>query len=301
MDDHVLHRAEGSKPEDFNLSRRAIGLTLFAGYTLAAGPIRAETITTAAKGLCACAITIPSHGANLPGYIAMPEGARHAPVVVVISEVFGLHEYIRDVCRRLAHMGYVAVAPDFFARAGNPAAMTMDQFPEIRKIVATATDKQVMGDINATLDLLASRPAFGQKHADFADMKRVGITGFCWGGGVTWMAMIEVPRIKTGVAWYGQMYPGNPRSAEDRKYPIEEVGKIHGPVLGLYAGQDKGFPPEQVEGMRKALKAKGDKVSELIVYPDAQHGFHADYRPSYNEKDAKDGWARLTEWFKKHL
>jgi carboxymethylenebutenolidase len=129
----------------------------------------------------------------------------------------------------------------------------------------------------------------------------VGITGFCWGGGVTWMAMIEVPRIKTGVAWYGQMFPGNPRSAEDRKYPIEEIDKIHGPVLGLYAGLDKGFPPAQVDAMRAALKAKGDKVSELIEYPDAQHGFHADYRQSYNETAAKDGWKRLTEWFKAHL
>jgi carboxymethylenebutenolidase len=296
-----LTRAEGSEPEDFHLSRRGVAALMFAGYTLAAGPLRAETIHTDTNGLFASAVTIPSHGFDLPGYIAMPEGAHHAPVVVVISEIFGLHEYIRDVCRRLAHAGYVAIAPDFFARAGNPAAMTMDQFPEIRKIVATATDKQVMGDINATLDFLASKPALGQKHRDFADMNRVGITGFCWGGGVTWMAMIEVPRVKTGVAWYGQLFPGSPRSAEDRKYPIEEVDKIHGPVLGLYAGLDKGFTPDQVEAMRKALKAKGDTRSELIEYPDAQHGFHADYRPSYNEKDAKDGWARLLAWFHKYL
>ncbi len=301
MTQHHLTRATGSEPEDFHLSRRGVAIAMFAGYTLAAGPIRAETITTDTKGLCACAVTIPSHGFDLPGYVAMPEDARHAPVVVVVSEVFGLHEYIRDVCRRLAHQGYVAIAPDFFARAGNPAAMTMDQRAEIFKIVATATDKQVMGDINAALDFLASKPKLGQKHPDFADMNRVGVTGFCWGGGVTWMAMIEVPRIKTGVAWYGQMFPGNPRSTEDRKYPIEEVDKIHGPVLGLYAGLDKGFTPDQVEAMRKALKAKGDSKSELIEYPDAQHGFHADYRPSYNEKDAKDGWARLLAWFDKYL
>ncbi|HWE44528.1 MAG TPA: dienelactone hydrolase family protein [Caulobacteraceae bacterium] len=301
MNQHHLTRADVSQPEDFHLSRRGVAALMFAGYTLAAGPIRAETITTDTKGLFASAITIPSHGFNLPGYIAMPQDARHTPVVVVISEVFGLHEYIRDVCRRLAHAGYVAIAPDFFARAGNPATLTMDQRAEIFRIVATATDKQVMGDINATLDYIASKPALGQKHPDFADMNRVGITGFCWGGGVTWMAMIEVPRIKTGVAWYGQLFPGNPRSAEDRKYPVEEVDKIHGPVLGLYAGLDKGFTPDQVEAMRKALKAKGDTRSELIEYPDAQHGFHADYRATYNEKDAKDGWARLLAWFDKYL
>ena len=304
MTQHHLTRAEGSEPEDFHLSRRGVAIAMFAGYTLAAGPIRAETITTDTKGLCACAITIPSHGFDLPGYVAMPEDARHAPVVVVISEVFGLHEYIRDVCRRLAHAGYVAIAPDFFARAGNPAALTMDQFDQIRKIVATANDKQVMGDINAALDFIASKPKLGQKHADFADMSRVGITGFCWGGGVTWMAMIEVPRIKTGVAWYGQLRAPAKPTGEDRKYPLDEPEKVHGPVLGLYAGLDKGFPPADVDAMRAALKEKGvglAKQSELIEYPDAQHGFHADYRASYNEKDAKDGWSRLLAWFDKYL
>jgi carboxymethylenebutenolidase len=296
-----LTRPEGSEPQDFNLSRRSIGALMFAGYTLAAGPIRAGTITTSTEGLFTAAVKIPSHGADLPGYIAMPADARHAPVVVVISEVFGLHEYIRDVARRLAHAGYVAIAPDFFARAGNPAALTMDQFQDIMKIVATATDKQVMGDINATLDFIASKPALGQKHRDFADMNRVGITGFCWGGGVVWMAMIEVPRIKTGVAWYGRLAPPKDRSGEDRKYPLEEPNLVHGPVLGLYGGLDKGIPAADVDAMRAALKAKGDTRSELIVYPDAQHGFHADYRPSYNEADAKDGWKRLLAWFEKNL
>jgi carboxymethylenebutenolidase len=296
-----LTRPEGSQPQDFNVSRRGVAAVMFAGYTLAAGPLRAETITTDTNGLFTKALTIPSHGADLPGYLAMPADAHKAPVVVVISEVFGLHEYIRDVCRRLAKQGYVAIAPDFFARAGNPATLGMDQFPAIMKIVATATDKQVMGDINAALDLLASKPALGQKHRDFADMSRVGITGFCWGGGVVWMAMIEVPRIKTGVAWYGRLAPPKEPGGEDRKYPLQEPRLVHGPVLGLYAGQDKGIPVTDVDAMRAALRAKGDNKSELIEYPDAQHGFHADYRPSYNEADAKDGWKRLTAWFDKNL
>lgn len=295
-----LTRPEGCEPEDFHLSRRAVGAAMFAGYTLAAGPIRAATISTSAEGLFTKAVTIPSHGAELPGYLAMPADARRNPVVVVISEIFGLHEYIRDVCRRVARLGYVAIAPDFFARAGNPAAMTMQQMPNIMKIVATATDKQVMGDIEATLDFLGSRPQLGQMHRDFADLKRVGITGFCWGGGVVWMAMAEVPRIRTGVAWYGRL--GRPaQSTEARKYPLELIRQIHGPVLGLYAGKDQGIPVPDVDAMRKALRAKGDKVSELIVYPDAGHGFHADYRPSYNQADAEDGWRRLTAWFKAHL
>jgi carboxymethylenebutenolidase len=296
----LLTRPEGPEPEDFHLSRRMIGAAMFAGYTLAAGPIRAETITTDAKGLFTATVKIPSHGAELPAYLAMPEDARRAPVIVVISEIFGLHEYIRDVVRRLAKLGYVAIATDFFARAGNPAGMTMQQMQDIQKIVATATDKQVMGDIEATLDFLASDPALGQRHRGFANLRRVGITGFCWGGGVTWMAMAEVPRVKTGVAWYGRL--ARPaKTTEDRKYPLELIARIHGPVLGLYAGKDQGIPVSDVEAMRAALKAKGDKTSELIVYPDAQHGFHADYRPSYNQADAEDGWKRLTAWFQAHL
>jgi len=298
-----LSRPEGTEPQDFHLSRRMLGGLMFAGYTLAAGPLRADPIKTDTNGLFAQAVEIPSHGVKLPGYLAMPADAKNRPVVVVVSEIFGLHEYIRDVCRRLAHQGYVAIAPDFFARAGNPAAMTMQQMQEISKIVATATDKQVMGDIEATLDFLASRPKLGQAHPDFANMKRVGATGFCWGGGVVWMAMAEVSRIKTGVAWYGRLSgPPVEKRTEDRKYPLELVKQIHGPVLGLYAGLDKGIPQTDVQAMRDALKAKGDKVSELVTYGDAQHGFHADYRAAtYNQKDAEDGWKRLSAWFKAHL
>jgi carboxymethylenebutenolidase len=297
----VLTRPEGSEPEDFHLSRRLLGGVMFAGYALAAGPLRADPIVTDTKGLFAQAVEIPSHGVKLPGYLAMPADAKNRPVIVVISEIFGLHEHIRDLCRRLAHQGYVAIAPDLFARAGNPAAMTMEQISDIMKVVATATDKQVMGDIEATLDFLGSKPRLGQKHADFADLKRVGVTGFCWGGAVVWMALAEVSRVKSGVAWYGRLAPPA-KPTEDRKWPLQVVDQLHGPVLGLYAGLDKGIPQTDVQAMRDALKAKGDTKSELITYPDAQHGFNADYRANtYNEKDAKDGWQRLLAWFAKTL
>lgn len=298
----LLTRPEGHEPQDLNLSRRGLAGLMFAGYTLAAGPLRADPIITDAHGLFTAAVEVPSHGFHMPAYLAMPTDARHRPVVLVVSEIFGLHEYIRDVCRRLAKLGYVAIAPDLFARAGNPAPMTMEQIPQIMKIVATADDAQVMGDLDATLDFLGSRPKLGQPHRDFADLKRVGVTGFCWGGGVVWMAMAEVKRVKTGVAWYGRLAAPSPRPPERRKYPLELVDQIHGPVLGLYAGQDRGIPISDVDAMRNALKAKGDHVSELIVYPDAQHGFHADYRaPTYNVADATDGWGRLTAWFAAHL
>ena len=293
-----LPRPQGPEPEDFHLSRRGVAGLMFAGYTLAAGPVRAGTITTEANGLFTRTITLPSHGFKLPAYIAMPADARNRPVVVVVSEIFGVHEYIRDVCRRLAKAGYVAIAPAFFVRVADPAPMGMDQFPKIREIVAQATDRQVAGDIEASLDFLASKPDLGQKHRDFANLRRVGITGFCWGGAVVWRALAEVGRIRTGVAWYGVL---SQAIAKDDPVPLAIADRVHGPVLGLYGGQDKSIPLADIEAMRAKLKAGGDRKSEIIVYPDAGHGFHADYRSSYNEKDARDGWARLLAWFKTNL
>jgi carboxymethylenebutenolidase len=303
----VLSRPEGPAPEDFKLSRRALGGLLFAGYALGGGPLRAETIATDSQGLLTRTVEIPSNGVTLPGYIAMPEGAKKRPVVLVVSEVFGLHEYIRDVCRRLAKAGYVAVAPDLFVRAGDPAPLS--DFAEIRKIVETATDAQVMGDLQATLDWLKSNPDVGQGgggfggRRKFADTGRVGITGFCWGGAVVWMAAAQLPQIKAGVAWYGRLARPKPTDflgAENRRWPLEVVDRLHAPVLGLYAGEDKGIPVSDVEAMRAAL-ARASKPGELVVYPGAQHGFHADYRQSYDKAAAEDGWKRLLDWFHRYL
>jgi carboxymethylenebutenolidase len=302
----VLPRPEGLTAEDLKFSRRALGGLLFAGYALGAGPSRADTITTDTAGIFATAVEIPSGDVKLPGYVAMPENAKKRPVVLVVSEVFGLHEYIRDVCRRLAKAGYVAVAPDLFVRAGNPAPLT--DFNEIRKIVSTATDAQVMGDLKATLAWLKSNPDLGQPHEGkgrpkFADMGKVGITGFCWGGAVVWMAAAQIPQVKAGVAWYGRLAPPKPGDFlgdEHRQWPLEVVDKLHAPVLGLYASEDKGIPVSDVDAMRGAL-AKANKPGELVVYPGAQHGFHADYRQSYNQEAAQDGWNRLLDWFKHYL
>jgi carboxymethylenebutenolidase len=295
-----LPRPEGFTAEDLNMSRRALGGLLFAGYALGAGPANAAAITTDLQGVFARDVSIPSAGVQLPGYLAMPENARNRPVVLVVSEIFGVHEYIRDVCRRLAKAGYVAVAPDLFARAGDPSKLT--DTAEIIKIVETATNAQVMGDLAATLDWLATQPALGQKNRKFANVKKVGVTGFCWGGAVTWMAAAGLP-VKAGVAWYGRLTKPAKGflSGENRPWPIDVAAGKHAPVLGLYAGKDKGIPLEDVEKMRAALAAAGDKKSQIVVYPEAEHGFHADYRATYREPDARDGWDRLLAWFAKYL
>lgn len=287
----VLTRPEGSRPEDFAHSRRALGGMLFAGYALAAVSANAEPITTDNKGLEAHEVRIPlKDGLYMPAYMARPAADGRYPVIFVISEVFGVHEYIRDLCRRLAKLGYAAVAPAFFFRAGDPAPLT--DFDEIKKIVAAATDDQVMSDIDATLAWL------GDKR--WADRQRLAVTGFCWGGTPVWMSVARFTEFRAGVAWYGRLArpgPGEWLANEKRKWPLDVADHLHAPVLGLYAGLDKGITPESINQMRAAMKAHNEK-GEIIVYPDAQHGFHADYRPTYNEADARDGWRRMLAWFK---
>jgi carboxymethylenebutenolidase len=303
---HDLTRPEGPTGRDFDLTRRAAGGLLFAGYALGAGPLRADPIHTDETGLIAKMVQVPApDGVNLPAYLAFPEHARKAPVIVVVCEVFGLHEYIRDVCRRLAKAGYVAIAPDLFARAGDPSGLT--DFNEIRKIVSTATNAQVMGDIKALLDWLATNPDVGQSRGmlggldHFADMRRVGITGFCWGGAEVWMAVATDPRFKAGVAWYGRLAHPKPDEfggGEARQWPIDLAGSLHGPMLGLYAGKDQGITAASIDEMRGALTSAGDTRSEIVVYPEASHGFHADYRANtYDQPAAEDGWKRLLAWF----
>jgi carboxymethylenebutenolidase len=288
---HDLTRPEGSESRDFNLSRRGVAAAVLAGYAVGAGPVRADPIQTDTQGLMAERIEITApDGFKLPAYVAAPENAgAHTPSILVVSEIFGLHEYIRDVARRLAKQGYIAIAPDYFARAGD--ASKIAEMQSVMKIVATATNAQVMGDSSAALDWV-------QGH--FPGVKRFGVTGFCWGGGVTWMAVATDPRFKAGVAWYGRLV-GPPNGTEKRDYPVDIAGKLHGPVLGLYAGKDKGITQENVEAMRAKLKAVHSK-SEIVVYPDANHGFHADYRANtYHQPDAEDGWKRLLAWFDKYV
>lgn len=304
-----LIRPEGALPSDAALTRRAAGALLFAGYALGAGPVSADPIHTDETGLIARAVTVPEGGYQMPAYIAFPQGGHRRPVVVVVSEIFGLHEYIRDLCRRLAKAGYVAIAPDFYARVGDPAPEA--DFAEIRRIVATATNAQVLGDIRATLDWLATNPDLGQGHgafggrARFADVERVGVTGFCWGGSTVWMEVAADPRVKAGVAWYGRLARPKPDEflgAETRPWPLDVARDLHGPVLGLYAGKDQGITQESIQAMRAALKAAGDTRSEIVVYPEANHGFHADYRAkTYDKAAAEDGWNRLLAWFHKYL
>ena len=269
-------------------SRRNLGaIAMFAGYAAAVQPVHAEAIATPSDGLITGMVSYPSGGFDLPAFIARPSGRGRKPVVIVVSEVFGLHEYVRDMCRRLARLGYVAIAPAFFVRVADPAPLT--DFAAIMPIVSAATNDQVMGDVTATIAWLDKQR--------FVAKNRIAITGFCWGGTVVWMASALTDRIKAGVAWYGRL-TGRAGSTEVRKQPPEIASELKSPVLGLYAENDSGIPLPTVDTMKAALTAAGNTASTIIVYPGVEHGFHADYRPSYNEAAAKDGWARMLAWFK---
>jgi carboxymethylenebutenolidase len=289
----TLTRPEGTRPEDLRLSRRSLGLAAFGGYAVYAFSAQAEPIRTDDHGLVCETVLLPASDRQVPAYVARPDAKGRFPVVVVVCEVFGIHEYIRDTCRRLAKLGYVAIAPDFFVRAGDPS--TISDFNEIRRIVATASDAQVTGDLAATLKFL--------KDQKYADRGHMGITGFCWGGAVAWLACERFKEFKAGVAWYGRLSPPKPTEflgEADRKWPLQLVADLHAPVLGLYAGKDQGIPAADIEAMRAALAAAHKKDCEIIVYPDSQHGFHADYRTSYDPVAAKDGWARMLAHFAAH-
>jgi carboxymethylenebutenolidase len=284
-----LDTPEGNFPP----TRRTMAASLFfAGYAAAAVSSCASPVTTPSDELVVEDVRFTGAGGySLPAYVARPSGrARHGSIIVV-NEIFGIHDYIKDVCRRFAREGYVAVAPDYFDRAGDPAPMT--DFAQIREIVATANHEQVMGDTSGAIDWLrAQRFTNGD----------IGITGFCWGGAVVWMAAARLAHIKAGVAWYGRVVrpaAGSWGSEEERPWPLDVAANMAAPVLGLYAEQDNGIPLEGVEHLRAALAAAGNPTrSEIIVYPGVQHGFHADYRQSYNAEAAADGWARCLAWFR---
>jgi carboxymethylenebutenolidase len=269
-------------------SRRDFVVTALAGgFAAAALPIGAQTITTDTTGLTAGEVKIKVADGEMPAYRAMPANGKNLPAVLVVQEIFGVHEHIKDVCRRLAKEGYLAVAPEMYARQGD-----VSQLKEVKeiveKVVSKVPDTQVMADLDAAFDWVG-------KNGGNAD--KVGITGFCWGGRITWMYAAHNPRVKAGVAWYGGLVrPTNPMTP---KHPIDIAAGLKVPVLGLYGGADSGIPNETVTQMQEALK-KANSASEIMLYPDTPHAFHADYRPSYRANEAKDGWKRLLQWFKKH-
>jgi carboxymethylenebutenolidase len=260
---------------------------LAAGFALAVQPISAETITTSSEGLTAGEVKIPVGDQSIPGYRAMPSKGGPFPVVLVVQEIFGVHEHIKDVCRRFAKLGYFAIAPELYYRQGDVSKLK--SIDEIRTIVGKVPDQQVMADLDATVE-------FAQKSGK-GDVAKLGITGFCWGGRIVWLYAAHSKQLKAGAAWYGRLV-GEP-SANTPKHPVNIAADINAPVLGLYGGKDQGIPLDTVEQMRTALKAA--KVdAQIVVYPDSPHAFFADYRPSYQEDDAKDAWQKLQAWFKQH-
>ena len=285
---HNLRSPEG-EASDLALSRRAAAGVFFVGYAAAAISARAAPIHTDEAGLIIETVTLPTSGFALPAYVARPKAPGRFPAVIVASEIFGIHDYIKDTCRRLAKLGYVVIAPAFFVRVADPAPLS--DVTAVMRIVSQASDPQVMGDVGAAIAYLQARP--------YVDGWRLAITGFCWGGGVTWLACEQFPALKAGVAWYGRMAPApDAKPNPMRLWPVQRVGQLTAPVLGLYGAKD-GLAA-QIPAMRAALAAAHKADSEIIVYPDAGHGFHADYRDSYVAADAKDGWARMLAHFRKH-
>jgi carboxymethylenebutenolidase len=261
--------------------------TLATGFALAVQPISAQVITTDAKGLVAGAVKIPVKDGEIPAYRAAPATGSNFPIVLVIQEIFGVHEHIQDITRRFAQLGYLAIAPELFVRQGDVSKLS--SIDKIFPIVAKVPDTQVLSDLDATVDW-AVKSAKG--NAD-----KLAITGFCWGGRITWLYAAHNPEVKAGVAWYGRLVGDSTNLTP--KHPIDIASALKVPILGLYGGKDTGIPLDTVNQMRDRLKS-GKSKSQIIVYPNAPHAFFADYRPSYREKEAKEGWKQLLAWFKKY-
>ena len=268
--------------------RGFVKTSLAAGFAAAVMPVHAQTmITTDSQGLTAGEVKIPTKDGEMPAYRAMPAGKNALATVLVVQEIFGVHEHIKDVCRRFAKAGYLAVAPELYARQGDPSKYTEIQ-KLIADIVTKVADAQVMADLDAAA-VWAAKNGGGAK---------LGITGFCWGGRTTLMYAAHNPQLAAAVAWYGPTarayFPGD-------KTALDLAGNIKAPLLGLYGGADAGIPNDTVEKLRDALKAAGNTKSEFVIYPDTPHAFYADYRPSYRKEAAEDGWKRCLAWFGKHL
>jgi carboxymethylenebutenolidase len=283
---HTSHFA--SLYPERKLRRRGFLVTsLGAGFALAMQPLSSQTIKTDAFGLEAGEVKVPVKDGAIPAYRAMPFRGTNFPTVIVVEEVFGVHEHIKDLCRRLAKAGYFAIAPELYARLGDVTKMT--SIDEILRTVDRAPDTQTVSDLDATV-------AYA-KSTGKANTAKLAITGFCRGGRTVWMYAAHNRNLKAAVAWYGPL-AGKPSDAMP-KQPLDVVGELKAPVLGLYADKDQGITQDQVEKMRAAMKAAGKK-GEIVVYPDADHGFNADYRPSYNKTAAEDGWKRMLAWFKQN-
>ncbi len=270
--------------------RTALQVALGLGYAAAAAPVMAQTaVGTPSDGLIAGTVRLDVNGFSVPAYRAAPEGKTGLPVVLVVQEIFGVHAYIADVCRRFAKAGYLAIAPELYARQGDASAYT-DIAKLMAEVVSQVPDAQVMADLDAAVKWAAGNGG---------DASRVGITGFCWGGRMTWMYAAHGP-VKAGVAWYGRLV-GQPNERTP-KHPIDVTPILNAPVLGLYGGKDTGIGLDTVESMKTALAAGSPqaKASRFVVYPDAPHAFHADYRASYRPEAAADGWKQALEWFKLH-
>ncbi|HEY9638791.1 MAG TPA: dienelactone hydrolase family protein [Coleofasciculaceae cyanobacterium] len=273
---------------DFTRRKFIVASTLAVGFALATHPISAQVITTDTQELVAGAVKIPVKDGEIPAYRAMPATGENFPVVLVVQEIFGVHEHIQDICRRFAKLGYLAIAPEMFVRQGDVSKIS--EIPEIQsKVVSKVPDAQVLSDLDATV-------AWAENSSK-GNIDKLGITGFCWGGRITWLYSAYNPKVKAGVAWYGRLV-GESKPLTP-KHPIDIAAELKAPILGLYGGSDNGIPNNTVEQMRQALKA-GNSGSEIVLYPDTPHAFFADYRPSYRKEQAEDGWKRLQAWFKEH-
>lgn len=270
--------------------RTFIKAALGTGFAAAVMPVSAQTIHTDDEGLEAGEIAVRSDGTLVPAYRAQPKGKTHLPVIIVIHEIFGVHEHIADVCRRFAKAGYLAIAPNLYEREGDPTAYTSIQ--QINDNIASKVpDAQVMSDLDATV-------AWAGEHG--GDPKRVGINGFCWGGRIAWLYAEHNPHLKAAVVWYGRVV-GTPNAAQPTN-PLDRVGDLRVPVLGLFGRQDQSIPQDTLDKMKAAIAQGPESArgSRIVVYDDAGHAFFADYRPSYRKADAEDGWRRALAWFRQH-
>ena len=272
-------------------ARRTVLLAgLSAGFALAAEPLMAQVITTPSDGLVAGEVKVPTANGDIPAYRAMPDGKGPFPTIVVIEEIFGVHEHIKDVCRRFAKLGYFAIASELFARQGDPSKADIKTI--LSTIVPKVPDAQAMADLDSTVAYAKATGA--------ADTSRLGAVGFCWGGRMIWLYAQHDPDLKAAVAFYGLLGgASSPPSAIKPTNPIDFGTKVTVPVLGLYGGKDDNIPVALIDQMRDEVK-QGNGKSEIVVYPDTPHGFFADYRPSYRPEAARDAWTRTQAWFKEH-
>jgi carboxymethylenebutenolidase len=279
------------RPRRGTTRRNLIAAALGSGFALAVRPVSADTITTSSDGLDVADVSIPTSAGEIPGYRAMPASkgkGKKSSVILVVMEIFGLHEHIKDVCRRLAKKGYFAVAPDLMARQGD--VMKLSDIEAVKAVANKVPDAQVKSDLDATVEWA--------KKSDGADTDKLGITGFCRGGRTTWLYAAHNTKLKAGVAWYGKL--AGDRDELRPRQPVDIAGILAAPVLGLYGEKDEGIPLDTIDAMKKALAAGSGaaKKSQIRVYPKAGHAFLADYRPSYEPVSAADGWRRMLAWFK---